>query len=284
MTEIEHIYKSETPNNERLFDYSYVMAPARIALYDDLLSVPQIIEIPPAPTTDFIGALSSEIYNQAHSIGGGIPFTAIKQVAENFIHAHFQEIVVSILDKGNTIRFSDQGPGIKDKEKAQQPGFSSATFSMKQYIDGVGSGLPIVKEYLDIKHGHLYIEDNLNGGSVITLTLTSSSTTPFRTSELNTNQTYSNDTQFENINNDAVINEQLIWSITTSLSKRGKNILLLFLQEDLWGVQDIADSLKYPLSSTHSELKKLEEFGLIDKLGTKRILSPIGRQVVTSIK
>ena len=40
---------------------------------------------------------------------------------------------------------------------------------MKSYIRGVGSGLPIVKEYLDFTHGTITIEDNLGSGSVVTI-------------------------------------------------------------------------------------------------------------------
>ena len=94
------------------------------------------------------------------------PYTVIREVSENFIHARFAEIIVSILDEGNTIRFADQGPGIMMKDKAQLPGFTSAIEPMKHYIRGVGSGLPIVKEYLDFSHGTISIEDNLGTGAV----------------------------------------------------------------------------------------------------------------------
>ena len=40
---------------------------------------------------------------------------------------------------------------------------------MKSYIRGVGSGLPIVKEYLEFTHGTITIEDNLGSGSVVTI-------------------------------------------------------------------------------------------------------------------
>lgn len=152
-------------------DFAFVNSPARIALYDDMLSSPRIIDVKPAETGEFIGKLSAEIYNQAQQLGGSIPYTIISQVAENFIHASFKEMVVSIFDSGNTIRFTDQGPGIADKLKAQQPGYSSATREMKAYINGVGSGLPIVREYLDTKHGTIHIEDNMNSGAVVTISL-----------------------------------------------------------------------------------------------------------------
>ncbi|WP_080801069.1 ATP-binding protein [Arabiibacter massiliensis] len=151
--------------------YALVNAVARIALYDDLRSAPRVTEIQPAPTAEFIESLASKVYEQARSSGGTVPYTVIREVSENFIHARFAEVIVSILDNGNTIRFADQGPGIPQKEKAQLPGFTSAIEPMKRYIRGVGSGLPIVKEYLDFSHGTITIEDNLGTGSVVTISL-----------------------------------------------------------------------------------------------------------------
>ena len=153
------------------FDYSFVDTVGRIALYDDLRSAPRVVEIKPADTAAYIEALASTVYEQSHGAGGTIPYTVIREVSENFIHARFKEVVVSILDKGNTIRFADHGPGIPSKEKAQMPGFSSAVEPMKNYIRGVGSGLPIVREYLESSHGTITIEDNLGTGAVVTVSL-----------------------------------------------------------------------------------------------------------------
>ena len=153
------------------FDYSFVDTVGRIALYDDLRSAPRVVEIKPADTAAYIEALASTVYEQSHGAGGIIPYTVIREVSENFIHACFKEVVVSILDKGNTIRFADHGPGIPSKEKAQMPGFSSAVEPMKNYIRGVGSGLPIVREYLESSHGTITIEDNLGTGAVVTVSL-----------------------------------------------------------------------------------------------------------------
>ena len=115
-----------TENQQENFDYSYVDATARVALYDDLKSTPRITKIDPAPTNDYIESLTVTVYDQAKQSGGKIPYSVVREVSENFIHAQFKEIVVSILDDGNTIRFADQGPGIAEKKKAQEPGFSSA--------------------------------------------------------------------------------------------------------------------------------------------------------------
>ncbi len=152
-------------------DYTFVDSVARIALYDDLLSAPRVTEIQPNETAVFLETLASTIYNLSHEIGGTIPYTIIREVSENFIHAQFNEPTVTILDKGNTIQFTDQGPGIEQKEKALRPAFTTATKEMKSYIRGVGSGLPIVAEYLEVSHGYITIEDNLGAGSVITISL-----------------------------------------------------------------------------------------------------------------
>ena len=142
---------------------------ARIAAYDDLLSAPRMVEIPPSDVASYIDKIASTTYEMAASLGGVIPYTVIREVSENFIHARFKEITVSILDHGCTIRFADQGPGIENKDRAQLPGFSSATSEMKSYIRGVGSGLPMVKEYLKFSNGRLVIEDNIQDGAVVTI-------------------------------------------------------------------------------------------------------------------
>ena len=153
------------------FDYTHVPAPARVAVYDDMKAPPRIIEIEPAPTNEFIETLSACINEQMKLLGGQIPYTPIREVAENFIHAQFKDMVVSILDGGNTVRFCDQGPGVASRERAVLPGFTSATEPMKNYIRGVGSGLPMVKSYLDVTNGRLTIEDNLARGAVVTISL-----------------------------------------------------------------------------------------------------------------
>lgn len=157
--------------DEASFDYGFVDTVGRIALYDDLRSAPRIIDVSPAETAAYIEALASNVYEQARGAGGAIPYSVIREVSENFIHARFKEVVVSILDEGNTIRFADHGPGIPAKEKAQKPGFTSATDPMKRYIRGVGSGLPLVRDYMESFRGTITIEDNLGTGAVVTVSL-----------------------------------------------------------------------------------------------------------------
>lgn len=166
-----HAAQPDTAPEAKPFDYTFVETVGRIALYDDLLSAPRVIEIQPAATGAYIEALASSVYEQARGAGGSIPYTVIREVSENFIHAQFKGVLVTIRDQGNTIVFADHGPGIPSKEKAQMPGFSSAVEPMRNYIRGVGSGLPIVREYLESSHGTITIEDNLGTGAVVTISL-----------------------------------------------------------------------------------------------------------------
>ena len=143
---------------------------ARASLYMTRRSAaPRVVDVDPAPVSEFIEALSVRVHEMARAAGGSVPYTVIREVAENFIHADFAEPVVSILDHGCTIRFADQGPGIADKDRALLPGFTTARGEMKRYIRGVGSGLPIVRDYLVHSGGSLSIEDNLGAGSVVTI-------------------------------------------------------------------------------------------------------------------
>lgn len=264
--QIEHSPNSENPreNSAEGFDFTYVKTVARIAVYDDMRSAPRVIEIPPAATNDYIESLASTTFDYAKRAGGSIPYTVIREVSENFIHARFQEIVVSIFDDGNTIRFADQGPGISHKDQAQMPGFTSAIEPMKKYIRGVGSGLPIVKEYLDFSHGSISIEDNLTTGAVVTISLKQKEEEPEPA---------------------APVQRRAARSIPIPpLTQREKDFLLLFSEEGALGVTDLVNLTDAPQSSTHATLKKLEEAGLIEKTaGRKRILTDIGYEVASSL-
>ena len=233
--------------SEEQFDYSYVNQTARVAVYDDMKMAPRIIEVEPAPTQDFIEKLAAVVNEQRMNLGGNIPYAAIREVSENFIHARFSEMVVSIYDGGNTIRFSDQGPGIAQKEHALLPGFTNASNEMKHYIRGVGSGLPLVKDYLDYSQGHITIEDNMGTGAVVTISL---NTKPAPSTHVH----------------------------IPPLSPREQKALELFNTEGALGNKELAELLDIAVSSAHTVLTRLEEHGLIEKTSyrSKRMLTDYG--------
>ncbi|WP_251198288.1 ATP-binding protein [Anaerotardibacter muris] len=240
--------------DQKDFNYDHIESIAVVAIYDTLQSTPQIVQIPGGPTHQFIEDIASITYKEAQQRGGLIPYTVIREVAENFIHANFNEPVVSIFDKGNTIRFADQGPGIKDKERAQEPGFTSASEPMKKYIRGVGSGLPLVKEILGFSHGTIKIEDNINHGSVVTISLLRDL--------------------------DAQKDPQ---SDIPSLTENDKAILRALLPHELLGVTEMVNLTAIPQSTIHKSFSKLETAGILEKVNKKRQLTAKGTQVALSL-
>lgn len=100
--------------------------------------------------------------------GGRLPALAIRELIGNVAHAGLENAVISLLDGGYTLRVSDRGPGIHDKERALLPGFTTATPTLRGTIRGVGSGLGLARESLAAFEGTLEIDDNLGGGTVVT--------------------------------------------------------------------------------------------------------------------
>lgn len=253
-----------TENAASTFDYSYVDSTARIALYDDMKAAPRVTTIGPAPTADFIEHLASTVDEQAKRLGGKIPYTAVREVSENFIHAQFRDMVVSILDNGNTIRFADQGPGIPEKENAQKPGFTSAIEPMKSYIRGVGSGLPIVSEWMTASDGSILIEDNLNSGAVVTISLVKKPAAVPAAAGM------------------AAAQPEPLPRIP--LNDRQQAFMKLLLSEGDLGITELHDLTGESNSTIHSNLLKLEQWDLVaTNPNKKRSLTDLGRQVALSL-
>lgn len=143
----------------------------RIAVYDDMLSTPRVLVIEPKDVRAYLEEITNTVYRCMKEQGGAISLMVIREIVENFIHAHFAEPIISVLDGGNTIRFADQGPGINDKERAFEFGVTSANRDMKRYIRGTGAGFPMVQQYLENSGGAVSIEDNLGQGTVVTVSV-----------------------------------------------------------------------------------------------------------------
>ncbi|MDO4399724.1 MAG: ATP-binding protein [Coriobacteriia bacterium] len=255
MPENNDIPAGGSPSSSISADYSHVLNPARVAVYDDPLIAPRIITIQPAPTTEFIQNLAVCIDEQARRLGGSISYTVILEVTENFIHAQFREVVVSILDGGNTIRFTDQGPGIADIEKAVKPGFTSAIEPMKHYIRGVGSGLPIVHDWVGMKNGHITIDSNIGNGAAVTISM------------------------IEEVPEPADDDEAAL--ALRSLGDKARVIFSQFSKADTLGVTDLGKLTGMSPSTVNYQLGKLEDAGLVaanpDK---KRVLTPLGKNAI----
>lgn len=232
---------------------------ARLAIYDSPSAMPRVVDLSARDCEEFANLLSTRTYQLAQERGGRVPFTIIKEVLENLIHACFRETVITIMDEGNTIRVSDQGPGIKEKDKAFQPGFSTATAEMKRVIKGVGSGLPIVRECLTLAGGDIRIEDNIGCGTVVTLAMPRAPATPAERG-----------------------GEEPV--LAPALSTRQKKVLFLVTELGSAGPSRVARELRVALSTAYRDLTHLEQQGLVvcDASG-KRTLSAHGVQCLDSV-
>ena len=224
---------------------------ARLAVYDNMTTAPRVVDLDAQNLVEFIGLLSARTYQLSQERGGNIPFTVIKEITENLIHAFFADVVISVMADGNTILVSDGGPGITDKEKAVQPGYSTSTNTMKQFIRGVGSGLPIASESMAFLGGFVRIDDNLGRGTVVTIGLPAPDQQP--------------------------AHPQPSSNRHNSLSLRQKKVLSLILEYGTAGPSLLASELGTSLSTAYREVAKLETIGLlVSDGGGKRTLSAAG--------
>jgi len=243
---------------------------ARIAIVDNLKSIPRIVDLDYEDVDDFLSDVSEKVYTISHSGGGKIPYTIIKEVIENLIHAEFKETSITILDDGNKIIVSDQGPGIENKDKAMQPGFTTASLWMKKFIRGVGSGLPIVNETISFSGGAVEIEDNLRKGTVVTLSIKDIKDEKIDISERDSGSLS------QPIEADKSREEDLS---KIDVTLRQTKILSLILELEEIGPSKIAKELGFSLSTSYRELVSLEKKDLIFQADSgKRKLSGLGKK------
>jgi anti-sigma regulatory factor (Ser/Thr protein kinase) len=180
-------------------------------------------------------ALATRAFERARELGGQLPIAVFRELVENLVHASFTGAVVTVLDRGNTIRVSDRGPGIPDKEAALRPGFTSANATVKRLIRGVGSGFSVVMETLAALHGALEIEDNLGQGTVVTARVTPAAEKPLASAGLP----------------------------AYNLSERQLKTLLLTVELAPVGPTRIAQELGVSTSTAYRDLVSLEESGFV---------------------
>lgn len=294
-----------------------VSYPARIAVYDDPAVTPRVVIVEPNNIRDFLSSLTAEVTRLSHEQGGTIPFTIIREIVENYIHAAFIEPTITILDNGNTIRFCDQGPGIKEKQKALEFGTTSANDEMKHYIRGVGSGLPIAQQYMLDKGGSLSIHDNISSGTIITISTkslddeksavmphSSSTTEPatvvssgatntpsittkapvatqVSTQNVPTTGTLDVDTSLDKGSRDAGRAPlSKATSADLTLSSRGQQILSLFSTYELIGGKELVETFGGSQPTWSRELKQLDMLGITYKYGQKRKLTALGKTYI----
>jgi anti-sigma regulatory factor (Ser/Thr protein kinase) len=227
----------------------------RIAIYDTLTSPPRVIAVEEHDLPALIASLAEKTYHYCREQGGQVPYTVIQELIENLLHAYFRDVVITILDSGQTIRISDHGPGVDDKDRAFQPGFTTATALQRQIIRGVGSGLPIARESLQFLRGVLSVDDNLGGGAVFTIKMPTHAPT-----------------------------QAAAPAPQVKLTTRQTKVLVLLMELGSAGPTAIAKELGIAPATAFRELVVLQDKGLIHSLGDgKRALREEGLHLLESI-
>ena len=228
----------------------------RIAIYDTLTSPPRVIAVEEKDLPALIASLAEKTYHYCREQGGQIPYTVLQELMENLLHACFRDVVITILDNGQTIRISDHGPGVDDKDRAFQPGFTTATALHRQIIRGVGSGLPVARESLQFLRGVLTVDDNLGGGAVFTIKMPAHAPEP----------------------------EAAPRVPEVKLTTRQTKVLVLLMELGSSGPTAIAKELDFSSATAFRELVVLQDMGLIHSLGDgKRALREEGLRLLESI-
>src|SRR5215207_7806762 len=130
---------------------------------------PEITEVSAANPGSATQKFSRFVSEKVREAGGKVPEESIREVVENLIHAGYRGVVISVLDEGNIVRVSDKGPGVENKSRAMEFGFSGAAPEALSEIRGVGAGLGIARAAAEKIGGTVTIEDNIGGGTVATV-------------------------------------------------------------------------------------------------------------------
>jgi hypothetical protein len=242
-------------------------AGVRIVVYP-LAGEPEITEVSaanPRSATQKFTRFASERVREA---GGRVPEESIREVVENLIHAGYSGVVISILDGGNVVRVSDKGPGVENKSRVMEFGFSGATREALREIRGVGAGLGIARAAAEKAGGKRTIEDNIGGGTVVTISVAGEAPAAdeSKPAERPPQRRYPDGVPRMNI------------------SERQQKVLITVLECGEVGPSTVADRLEISVSTAYRDLSVLEEHGLVQAHESgKRLVSPLGRDLVEAI-
>ncbi len=231
-------------------------AAPRIAIYDTLTAPPRVVTVEAADVPALIASMAEKTYDYCRQQGGHVPYTVINELVENLLHACFRDVVITILDDGHTIRISDHGPGVEDKDRAFLPGFTTATAEQRLIIRGVGSGLPLARDSLQLLRGVLTVEDNLGGGAVFTIKMPSPEP----------------------------VAEQPAAAPAVKLTNHQTKVLALLLELSEAGPTAMSKELGVSPATALRRFVELEKMGLIHSVGDgKRALTEAGATFLESI-
>ena len=241
----------------------------KVAVYPDG-GEPEVIEVAAASSGAAAVKFSRLIMEKVEEAGGRVPEEAVRELVGNLIHAGYRGVVISVFDGGNVVRISDKGPGIGDKRRAFELGFSGASEEAIREIRGVGAGLSMARTAAEKAGGTVTIEDNIGGGTVATISMKKQMSPEVR------DEAPAPRTAQPRRYPDAVPK--------MNISERQRKALITVLESGEVGPSTVAEKLEISVSTAYRDLSVLEEHGLVAGAESgKRQITPLGRDVVEAI-
>lgn len=304
---LDFLFRKSNNNNSSEAQSTGSSSPSisiRLAVYDNFTSEPRIIDVENGDVGHLIARTSERVHAECKKNGGEIPFTVIREVVENLIHADFRDSVISISPDGREISISDHGPGIIDKKSAFLPGYTTATGQNRRYIKGVGSGLPVAKETIEVLGGSIRVGDNLGTGSVVTISMPAdqeqggeaqvqvkSRTTTSSQASVEAASAKSAEIGRKTIGVQPTGKDQKRTTMSSeaareivrnSLSERQRKLMILTAEFGEIGPSIASRELDMSLSTVYRDLVALEELHLLQSMdGGKRRLTDQGIEVLS---
>jgi len=242
---------------------------ARVAVYP-ASGEPEVSEVSAASTGAAAAKLTKLVSTRVRELGGKVPEEAVSEVVENLVHAGYKGVVISVLAGGNVVRVSDKGPGIENKDRAFEFGFSGASAEALRGIRGIGAGLGMARAAVEKVGGSVSIEDNIGGGTVVTISV----------------EEERGGGEAEKKRPASVVPKKRYPDAVPkmNISGRQEKVLVTVLESGEVGPSTVADRLEISVSTAYRDLSQLEEQGLVAAAESgKRVITPLGRDVVEAI-
>ena len=237
----------------------------RIAVYREDAE-PEVMEVSSSAPRAATAKLTRIVMDGVREAGGQVPEVAVREVLENLVHANYRGVVISVLG-GESVRVADRGPGVPNKDRAMEFGFSGASAEAAREIRGIGAGLGMARAAAEKVGGTLTLEDNIDGGTVATISV------PVDGEAGETGKV-----------EPARPKRTLGGVPKLDISERQQKVLITVLECGEVGPSTVAERLEISVSTAYRDLSVLEESGLVrTDEGGKRVISPLGRDLVEAI-
>ena len=250
-------------------DFGDAAIGVKVAVYPDT-GEPEVSEVSAASPGAASSKFSKLVMEKVREAGGHVPEEAVRELVDNLLHAGYKGVVISVFDGGNVVRISDKGPGVGDKVRAFERGFSGASEEALREIRGVGAGLGIARTAAEKAGGTVTIEDNIGGGTVATIS---------------TNKEIRHEAREETPIRPAQSPRRYPDAVPKmNISERQQKALITVLESGEVGPSTVAEKLEISVSTAYRDLSVLEEHGLVAGAESgKRQITPLGRDVVEAI-